>query len=381
VLEACGKKGGVELQDIPDGLASKCEHLDRLLPGVSAHVDDYQAKLERAHSQSEGRKLLSQQLSGVSTAIKQLSSDISSSLNFKEDLEERILQALAKANIEVDRVTVIENASQRYEVIIRHKLCYDKKRWNRTVSRSLSLALGRDMEAEDSEKSLLYRTRFVEARPVKLQFGLAKLAKGRKGESGDSYSFMQLPNGETLLALSDGMGSGRRAREESTAAVDLLENFLQAGFDKDLALQIINSALVLKNTEENFATLDICTIDNYSGEAEFVKIGAASTFLLRDGKVYVIRSTSLPIGMLTDVDMEISKKKLENKDVLLMVTDGLLDIADTYGDKEDWIANALRACDHDKAQDIADFILLEAQRLCAGVIRDDMTVLAATIKM
>jgi stage II sporulation protein E len=182
------------------------------------------------------------------------------------------------------------------------------------------------------------------------------------------------------MALSDGMGTGRRANEESAAAVDLLENFLEAGFEKNLAVKIINSALVLRNSSESFATLDICTVDLYTGSAEFVKIGAASSFLLRDGKVFVIRSTSLPIGMLKDVDMELSRRDLKDGDVLLMVTDGLLDIADEYGDKEDWIDSALTACKLDKPQDIADFILLEAKRLCAGIIPDDMTVLASLIK-
>ncbi|MDR1914455.1 MAG: serine/threonine-protein phosphatase, partial [Clostridiales bacterium] len=79
------------------------------------------------------------------------------------------------------------------------------------------------------------------------------------------------------------------------------------------------------------------------------------------------------------VDMEISKKKLYPNDILLMVTDGLLDIADEFGDKEDWIANGLIACGFVNPQDIADFILFEAQRLSAGIVRDDMTVLAARV--
>jgi stage II sporulation protein E len=190
---------------------------------------------------------------------------------------------------------------------------------------------------------------------------------------------MEVKNGECLLALSDGMGTGHKAQAESAATVELLENFLESGFDKKLALKIINSVLALRNGEESFATLDICSVDLYTGDAEFIKIGAAATFLLRDGKVFVIRSTSLPIGMLKDVDMEISKRKLSPNDVLLMVTDGLLDISEMYGDKEDWIANALRECRFINPQEIADYILFEAQRLSEGFIQDDMTVLAARI--
>ncbi|MDR1640816.1 MAG: stage II sporulation protein E, partial [Clostridiales bacterium] len=328
---------------------------------------------------AEDRELASQQLDGVSGIIKGLSQELEVSLKFNEELEEKVLQALERNKIEVDRVIVLENKAGKYEVSINHKFYYDKKRWNRTVARAVSGALKRKMQVEELNRSQHFFTRFIEEKKLRVTCGVARAAQGRKGESGDSYSFMELKNGECLLALSDGMGTGRKAQEESSAAMDLLESFIEAGFDKNLAVKIINSVLVLKNGDESFATLDICSIDLHSGDAEFIKIGAAATFLLREGKVYVIRSTSLPIGMLMEVDMEVSRRRLQSKDVLLMVTDGLLDVPDERGEKEDWIGQALRACRYINPQDIADHILAEAQRLSCGYVRDDMTVLAARI--
>ena len=74
------------------------------------------------------------------------------------------------------------------------------------------------------------------------------------------------------------MGSGGRASEESCAAIELLEDFMETGFDKDIAIKMINSVLVLKSNEESFSTLDMAIIDLYSGIAEFIKIGAVSSF-------------------------------------------------------------------------------------------------------
>ena len=216
-------------------------------------------------------------------------------------------------------------------------------------------------------------TRYIEDQRMRVTTGVAKTAKSTRG-SGDSYSFMEMKNGTALLALSDGMGSGERARRESEATVGLLEDFIDSGFDKELAVRMINSVLVLKSAEESFATLDICSIDLYTGEAEFIKIGAASTFLLRNGKVRVIRSSSLPIGMLNDVDLETSTHHLHHDDVIVMVTDGIIpDIA-----RENQLAEALQRCRYRNPQDIADFILAESEA-DTDTPRDDKTVLAARI--
>jgi stage II sporulation protein E len=379
ILDQLEKKGRSDETEANEAFVSNCVDISRFFEDVFRLYEIYKTNRNWEGIIAEDRELVSQQIAAVSGIIKGLAEELDASMRFNEELEEKVLQALVRNKIEVDRVIVLENKVGKYEVSINHKFYYDKKRWNRTVSRALSGALKRKMIPDDQNRTQNYQTKFIEERRLRVTCGVARTPKGKKGESGDSYSFMELKNGECLLALSDGMGTGRKAQEESAAAVDLLETFLESGFDKNLAVKIINSVLVLKSGEESFATLDICSIDLYSGEAEFIKIGAAATFLLRDGKVFVIRSTSLPIGMLKDVDMEVSRRKLYDNDILLMVTDGLLDASDSYSDKEDWIVGALRTCNYINPQDIADHLLLEGQQLAGGLVRDDMTVLAARI--
>jgi stage II sporulation protein E len=221
--------------------------------------------------------------------------------------------------------------------------------------------------------------RFMEDQRLRIASGVAHLAKNSRNGSGDSYSVMELKNGSCLLVLSDGMGSGERARRESAATVGLLEDFIESGFEKELAVRMINSILVLKSSEESFSTLDICSVDLYTGEAEFIKIGAASTFLLRNGKVSVIRASTLPMGMLNEVDLEITARSLRHNDMVLMVTDGITDAVAHRYDQEGWLTETLRGCRYLNPQDIADFVLSEAQRLSDGLPKDDMTVLAARV--
>ena len=97
----------------------------------------------------------------------------------------------------------------------------------------------------------------------------------------------------------------------------------------------------------------------------------------RDGKVSVIRSSSLPMGLMSNLDVEVSKTRLCHGDVVLMVTDGVLDADASVEDKEAWLSRALRDCKYINPQDIADMVMLEAKKLSNGNIGDDMTVLAA----
>jgi stage II sporulation protein E len=222
----------------------------------------------------------------------------------------------------------------------------------------------------------------MEDQKLRITSGVAHRAKNSRG-SGDSYSAMELRNGSSLLVLSDGMGSGERAKRESAATVGLLEDFIESGFDKELAVRMINSVLILKSSEESFSTLDICSVDLYTGRAEFIKIGAAETFLLRDGTVSVIRSASLPIGMLNDVDLEITERQLKHGDIILMVTDGVTMAGTKKTDEEppedNWLKSALKTCRYTSPQDLADHLLSEAEKRSRNGPKDDMTILTARV--
>ena len=55
------------------------------------------------------------------------------------------------------------------------------------------------------------------------------------------------------------------AYKESELVVDLLEQFLEAGFTKETAVRMINSALIVRSDEQAFSTIDISSLDLYTG--------------------------------------------------------------------------------------------------------------------
>ncbi|MCL2286379.1 MAG: stage II sporulation protein E [Firmicutes bacterium] len=376
LLNACSARGAAATNDMHKQFYNSCKTPEALVSELNAVFNLYKNDLRWHNRISETRELISQQLHGVSGIVKCLSDEIDMSLRFHEGLEEEMIMALLRQKVEVSSVIVLEDNGGKYKVSISHKACMRRKSCTKEMIPVLNAVLKRKMRIEGADCDIqngICRIRFMEDQKLRITSGVAHRAKSAKG-SGDSYSAIELRNGSCLLALSDGMGSGERARRESAATVGLLEDFIESGFDKELAVRMINTVLVLKSSEESFSTLDICAVDLYTGQAEFIKIGAAEAYVMRGGHVSVIRSSSLPIGMLNDVDLEVTKRDLKHDDIIVMATDGV-----TSADKEDWIKYVLKNCRYGNPQDVADHLLFEAVRRSEGTPKDDMTVLAARV--
>ena len=90
----------------------------------------------------------------------------------------------------------------------------------------------------------------------------------------------------------------------------LIEKFAAAGFSREIAVNTVNSIMTMKfSEEEKFSTLDIANIDGYTGDLTMMKVGAVSTFIKRAGKVEVINSKTLPMGVLDKVDIDVIEKR------------------------------------------------------------------------
>ena len=196
--------------------------------------------------------------------------------------------------------------------------------------------------------------------------------------SGDSFSFLQREDGQFLASLSDGMGTGLNAYQESERVVDLLEQFLEAGFSKETAVKMINSALVLRTDGKTFSTIDISSIDLYSGVCEFLKIGAATSFIRRGSWVETITSTSLPAGIFQKTDFEKTCRKLYDGDMVVMVTDGVLDVLPVEH-QEKLMKDIILEHPTNNPKELADYIISRVRQYKNGRFCDDMTVLVIGI--
>lgn len=218
---------------------------------------------------------------------------------------------------------------------------------------------------------------YEEEPPFHTVSGVAKLIKDGCMVSGDSFSILEKENGECVLSLSDGMGFGMEASKESELVVDLLERFVEAGFARETAIKMLNSSMVLRGADESYSTVDMASVNLYTGEAEFLKIGAAPTFLRhKNGEVEWLLSDSLPVGVCCEQEIWKDVRELSDGDFLVMVTDGVLEYLNTERPEErmaEIIAGIKTNHPGLLSKKILDFVTEET----GGLVEDDMTVLAA----
>lgn len=197
--------------------------------------------------------------------------------------------------------------------------------------------------------------RVGQRRPLDYAVGVAKRPRRGGLISGDSELICELPGGRVIFGLSDGMGVGPRAAWESGTAMSLMEQLLLAGFSQTLAVRAVNTTLLLRSVDDHFATLDLLLVDRVERGAELVKVAAAPTFLRRGGRVEVIQAHTLPVGILQEVPVEPVYHTLEPGDVVVLVTDGVLENGQDRG--EERLADFLRELPRLDAKMMAESIL------------------------
>ena len=142
---------------------------------------------------------------------------------------------------------------------------------------------------------------------------------------------------------------------------------------------MINSTLNAIGQEDMYATLDIAILDLYAGNLEFIKNGACPTYVKNRRNVEVLKSVSLPTGILNDIDLVVYDKDLQDGDILVMCSDGILESSEEYTNKELWLKFLLEEIETEDVQKIADIILQEAIDNNYGKPKDDMTVIVARV--
>lgn len=196
--------------------------------------------------------------------------------------------------------------------------------------------------------------------------------------SGDNFSMEEYNQSQVVVMLADGMGSGEPACRDSQAVIEFMERFMEAGFQKEKAFSMVNGAIAAQNGCCNLTTLDVCAVNLLTGEAEFVKAGAAASYIKRGNWVDEVAADTLPLGSMDELCPITQSVRLADTDMLIMISDGISDAI------EEEAAGRLREIISrspiQNPKEMADYLLRYAINSQVGRIRDDMTVLTCCIK-
>lgn len=208
--------------------------------------------------------------------------------------------------------------------------------------------------------------------------GFARAVKEKERISGDNHSFFEASEGEFYALLSDGMGSGSKACADSELVLNMAEKFLSSGFSEELAMQLINDALIMGGENKNMSTMDLCRINLYTGEADFLKIGAASSLIRRDGYVEELPANSLPLGVFAGVEPCRIRRRLLDGDYVFLFSDGVTDSFHTAQGQE-FLKQLVAEIPYRQPREMAGYLMKYVIQAAQGRIRDDMTVLVIGI--
>lgn len=328
----------------------------------------------------ESRLAVAQQLTEMSRLMMQVADDLydigQAPPHFRDELSRR----LKRKHVLIRYIWMIDREEGHRQIFLNMRARSGQCVTILEVAQQLSHVCGCPMAPVQDSRCIVngeYHTvHFQEDVSYQVLYGVAKIAKEEEKVSGDNYSCSLEESGRFMMCLSDGMGSGMNACRESEIVVELLEQFMDSGFSQESAARMVNSALLLQREDGHFSTLDVCAVDLYTGICNFLKAGAATTFIKRDHWVEAISSTSLAVGLVQQLDYETTSRKLYHGDFLIMVTDGVLDALpeDTAEETmKEIILNLHSQAPKELGRQILDKVLGYSE-YCP---QDDMTILVA----
>lgn len=374
---------GAELNvEVKRKLQKKCIHAPQFLRAV---LDVYKNEKQRQvwkQRMEDNRKGCAVQLDTFAQMIQHSTRELDASIFEDEHLVKKIKSKATKLGLKLLSTVFLVTENGRYEIHVTVKAANGESVATKDVAKMISECTGRKMVLGKEERVTVgaeYGTIVcVESARYHTLQGVAMIGKGCSKISGDNFSLLELPGGKQGAILSDGMGAGQAAFRESAMVVEVLEDLLSAGFPKETALQMLNTAMVMGREEVKFSTIDMSIFDLYTGKCELTKAGASTTFIKRKDKVERMKSTSLPLGVMSTLEADTTEWQLENGDMVIMITDGIMD-ALPVGEQDFLMQMIVEGTQIQNPKEIAHHILEQVLECSGELPLDDMTVLVIGI--
>lgn len=381
-LEIMERRGSLQLSDVPQHFNDKCVRILPLISEINRLFEVYKINRTWKSKLAENRELTGEQFKEISEIIRNAAEEIGDEKTLDIIASDGIAEELDELKINTERVDVLRDKNQKYSVDLSVVDCENPEVCRTKIRSVVKKILGVNVEPDGGELKVTSqgkcRMRFSQIEGFETLIGVA--CRSEDDESGDKHYTKDLGNGKFVVTLSDGMGTGHKAAIESDAIVRLLGNFLEAGFDKAIAVKLVNSVMVMKSVHDAFATVDMCVIDLYSGQVEFIKNGAEASYIRHPDYTETVRAASLPIGIVSIVDIETFAHTLENGAFVVMTSDGVIG---KDGDDR-WLKDIINTFDEElDPNDLAQIILKEAVRRESETnetATDDMTVICIKMK-
>lgn len=331
MASALSRDGRLRDDALPAPFTEHCDKRDSFVDLVNREAEAMAETRCFRESLQGAPALLQEQVKCFSLVL----DDLGEGDDFTPDsaLEEMLLETASQAGLHLragtgkqGRLRVVGEAESRPPLV----------RLSEAVTRGRGVAL-----AEPSVWRGESRWHFVLSEAPVFSLSIDRQLSPAPGEklAGDAVRDFRTDDMKQVIVLCDGMGTGRAAAGKSRLAVDTLEKLMQAGLRRDAALRVLNAALLAGEDSEVFTTLDVAIFDLYSGDLEFVKAGAAPSFILREGNLTRVDSRGMPAGLLPQWEACVTRSRVQAGDTVILLSDGLLPPGEPEGPLRDFITS------------------------------------------
>ena len=359
-------RGRALATDFSGTFSNRCVHFPEFLGEVNRQLTAFLRRRQALRRTFETRSALCSQYARLDKLLRTASAELAAGLTPDLPRQEKLEGFLRSMNLTGGVVYYDKEGHLRVEVPASEELK------TRAARQELSEVLGTHLREGETAGDRLC---FAQAEPFRALASLAGAPRQGEKVSGDTGLWFRREDGQLFLLLCDGMGSGPGAKQESAQAAKLLENFLRAGMAAQEAVETVSSALALRGEAGGSTTIDLLSVDLFTGKCAVHKQGAAPTYVRRDKRIQCAVGASLPAGIVTgeQAKPDVHRFRGAQGDWIVMVTDGIL-----CGRDDQWIRDLLASYQGDSPSDLAQRILRQSQDLCQG--EDDGTVLAVHLE-
>ena len=209
---------------------------------------------------------------------------------------------------------------------------------------------------------------------INIQYGFGSLSAQNNDICGDNYLIKETTSGKFITAISDGMGNGYNAFKTSNETLNLVSEILEQNLDVQTALEIINTFYAIQEYLDRYATLDLLEIDRHTQIANFYKMGASTSYIIKKGgSIIKIINQNLPFGIEDYVENK--DYIVEDGDLILMSSDGIFENVVESESLDEYIKKIRGEAPQKIVYEVLQYILNNEIK-----INDDATLIALKIK-
>lgn len=365
-----GGEGVLFAEDMPPEVLRKCRR-GRMIPErLDSMLSDFALHRQAEKRRGSENRLISAQFLQAQQLLEELAREQMQPIKMRNRQAARAAAVMEGMGIPLQEVMML--SAPRVEMIAVLK----EGRWTREMAKAASQRLtkcfGRTYLPEGDPGREM---RFVRSPCLNADTGAGCISREAGAPSGDSHLIKIMDDERLLVLICDGMGSGEAAARESATAVKLLARFLSAGVESGLAIETVNAMMLGRSSEDMFATVDMLVLDLSSGAAEFIKLAACASLIVRGGEIFRVEGGRLPLGILERVQPAVTRTQLQPGDTILMASDGVMDAVEM-----EVLFDYLRSGPKNMP-DMAQRVLGLADNTGRNLRRDDMTAICMHLEL